>query len=128
MNQSTEQTTAQSDDTMFNIQRGCLTMWANDQGPHSTLSSPIDDASTPSECDYAKHVAAQNNMEVEVSHTSPPLDIPLYDFSLPFSQPLCVSNEEVLNPMSNSDTNMSMEPSPPTVIPYSANILADPSL
>ena len=128
MNQNTEQTTARPDDTAFNIQRGHLTMRANDQGPRSTFSSPMDDSSTPPECDYAEHVAAQNNIEVEVSHISPPSDTPSYDFSLPPSQLPHVSNEETLHHASNSDTNTLMELSPPMVIPYSANILADPSL
>jgi len=83
------------------------------------------DDSPPLECDYAECVAAQN-MEVEVSHTSPlPSNISLYDFSLP---PPRVSNEEALDPASNGDTNTSTEPSPPTVTPYSANVPADPSL
>ena len=101
--------------------------------------SPMDDSSTPSEGDYAERVAAQNNMEVEVSHTSPPSNIPSYDFSLPPSQPPRAFNEEALNPprafheealnpASIDETNTSTEPSPPTVIPYSANVPADPSL
>jgi len=98
------------------------------QSPHSTSSSPMDNVFILSEYDYAEHVAAQNNMEVEVSHTSPPLDTPSYNFSLSPFQPPHVSNKEALNPVSNSNINRSMEPSSPTVIPYSTNILADPSL
>jgi len=128
MNQNTEQMTAQPDDTIFNIQHGCLTMQAINQSPHSTSSSSMDNVFTLSEYDYAEHVAAQNNMEVEVSHTSPPLDTPSYNFSLSPFQPPHVSNKKALNPASNSDINRSMEPSSPTVIPYSTNILADPSL
>jgi len=48
--------------------------------------SPMDDSSTPSEGDYAERVAAQNNMEVEVSHTSPPLEHTIVRLlSAPFS-------------------------------------------
>jgi len=60
--------TAQLDNTMFNIQCGHLTTRANDQGPCSTSSSPIDDSSMPFECDYTEYVAAQNNIEMEVSY------------------------------------------------------------
>ena len=60
--------TAQLDDTMFNIQCGHLTTRANNQGPCSTSFSPMDDSSTLFECDYTEHVAAQNNIEMEVSH------------------------------------------------------------
>jgi len=78
--------TAQLDDTMLNIQHNHLTMQTNNKSPCTTFFSPIDNASMPSECDYAKCVATQNNMEVEVSYTSPSLDILLYNFSLPPSQ------------------------------------------
>lgn len=71
MNHNAEQTTARPDDTAFNIQRGRPTTRAADSSTRSTSSSPMDDESTPSECDYAERVAAQNNMEVEVSLTSP---------------------------------------------------------
>jgi len=52
----------------------------------------------------------------------------MYDFSLPLSQAPHVSNEEALNPTPNGYTNMPTELSPPMVIPYNANVLADPSL
>jgi len=67
MNLNTEQMTAQPDNTAFNIQQDHPTTWAVNSSPHSTSSSPIDDKCNPSEYDYAKHVAAQNNMEVKVS-------------------------------------------------------------
>ena len=128
MNPNIDNTKARPDDTALNIRRGRLSSCASTESSPSSSPSLIDD-SPPSECDCAERVAAQNNMEVEVSHTSPlPSNIPSYDFSLPPSQPPRVSNEEVLNPASNGDTNTSTEPSPPTVIPYSANVPADPSL
>jgi len=120
--------TARLDDTAFNIQWGYPTTWAADSSPHSISSSPMDNKSTPSECNYAKYVVTLNNMEVEVSLTSPLLNILSYDFLLSPSQSPYASNEEALNPMPNSDTNTSTEPSPPTVISYSANVLVDPSL
>jgi len=139
MNPNIEQTIARPDDTALNIPRGRSNDRANSKVPRSMSPSPMDDSSTPSEGDYAERVAAQNNMEVEVSHTSPPSNIPSYDFSLPPSQPPRAFNEEALNPprafheealnpASIDETNTSTEPSPPTVIPYSANVPADPSL
>jgi len=119
---------AQLDDTAINIKRGCSLMKTSDKGSCSISSSPMDDTSMFSEANYAEHVAAQNNMEVEAFHTSLLSDILLYDFTLPLSQPPCVSHEEALNPISISETNTLTEPSPPTVILYSTNVLADPSL
>ena len=88
----------------------------------------MDDSSMSSKVNYAEHVAAQNNMKVEVSYTFFPLDSLLYNFTLSPSQSPCISHEKALNPVSISETNTSMEPSPPMVIPYSANVPADPSL
>jgi len=121
MNHNTEQMTAWPDDTAFNIQWGCPTTQAADSSPCSTSSSPMDDKSNPSECDYAKCVAAQNNMEVEVSLTLPPSNTLTYNFLLPSSQTLCVSNEEALNLTPNGYTNTSTEPSPSMVILYSTD-------
>ena len=124
MNPNIDNTKARPDDTALNIRRGRLSSRASTESSPSSSPSLMDD-SPPLECDYAECVAAQN-MEVEVSHTSPlPSNISLYDFSLP---PPRVSNEEALDPASNGDTNTSTEPSPPTVTPYSANVPADPSL
>jgi len=120
--------TARLDNTAFNIQQGHPTTWAADSSSHSIFSSPIDNESTPSECDYAECVVALNNIEVEVSLTSPSSNIPSYNFLLSPSQSSRTSNEETLNSMPNGDTNTSMEPFPPTVIPYSTNVPADPSL
>jgi len=72
MNPNIEQTIARPDDTALNIPRGRSNDRANSKVPRSMSPSPMDDSSTPSEGDYAERVAAQNNMEVEVSHTSPP--------------------------------------------------------
>ena len=52
-----------------------------------------------------------------------------YDFAMPPSQTPCAPHEDVLNKPSPADNfNTSPEPSPPMVIPYSANVPADPSL
>jgi len=113
MNHNTEQMTARLDNTIFNIQWDYPTTWAVNKSLCSIFFSLINDEFAPSECNYAEHVVTQNNIEVEVSLTSPSLDIPMYDFLLSSFQPLCVSNEEVLNPMLYGDTNTSIELSPP---------------
>ena len=69
MNHNTEQITAWLDDTTFNIQWDHPTMQAVDKSLCSTSFSPINDKSTPSEYNYAKCVATQSNMKVEVSLT-----------------------------------------------------------
>ena len=128
MNQSFEPTTAHLDNTTINIKQGHLSIRTNDKGSCSTSSSPMDDAFMSSEDNYAERVAAQNNMDMEVSHPSLPSDVPSYDFTLPPSQPPCISHEETPNPTSIGEICMSMEPFPPMVIPYSANVPADSSL
>jgi len=88
----------------------------------------MDDDSMLSEEDYAAHIASQNNMDEDVIHSSPPSNIPSFDFVLPPSQTLYVSNKENPGLTPTIDTITSTEPSPPTVISYSANIPADPTL
>ena len=129
MNQNSTQTTARPEDTAFNIQRGRPPMRTENQGPRSTSPSPMDNVSTSSTGDYAERVAALNNMEVDASQT--PLlssDVTSYNFMLPPSQPPRAPHEEALNSTHASEACSSTEPSPPTVIPYSANVPADPSL
>ena len=96
--------TAQLDDTMFNIQRDHLTTRANDQGPCSTSSSPMDNLFMLFECDYTEHVAAQNNMEMEVSHILRHLTMCL----------IVIQTRQQNHPL--------------PVISYSTNVLANPSL
>jgi len=60
--------------------------------------------------------------------TPPPPNVPSFDFVLPPSQTPRVSNEENPGRTPTTDTITSTEPSPPTVIPYSANVPADPTL
>ena len=68
-------------------------------------------------------------MDIEVTNPSPPSadDIMSFNFSLPPSNPHA-SLEEALNLAPIGETNISMEFSSPLVIPYSANVPADPSL
>jgi len=89
----------------------------------------MDDSSPPSEVNYAEHVAANYNMDIEITDSFLPSgeNITCFPFSLPASNPH-VSLEEAPNHATSSNIDISMEPSPPEVIPYSTNVLADPSL
>jgi len=122
-------TSARPEDDAYNIQRGRLTSHTSTNGPHSNSPSPIDDSSPPSEVDYAEHVAANCNMDIEITDPSLPSaeNTTCFPFSLPASNPR-VSLEEAPNSATSSNIDISTEPSPPKVIPYSANVPADPSL
>jgi len=65
-----------------------------------------------------------------VADNAPPFAGPQkYDFTMLPSQMPHAPHEDALNKPSPTDNfNTSPEPSLPTVIPYSANVLADPSL
>jgi len=88
------------------------------------------DDSPPSEVDYAKRVASENNIEKSTldSLALSSNSTQSFNFTLSPSQPSRGANEAISNPASNGHTSVSLEPSPPIVIPYSANALADPSL
>jgi len=87
------------------------------------------DDSPPLDCDYAEQVAAQNNMDIETDNAPPSASPQKYDFAMPLSQTPRAPHKDVLNePFPADNFNTSLEPSPPTVIPYSANVLADPNL
>jgi len=87
------------------------------------------DDSPPSDCDYTERVAAQNNMDTEADNAPSPDGPQKYDFAMPPSQAPCAPHEDTLNDPSPADNLItSQEPSPPTVIPYSANVPADPNL
>ena len=122
-------TSARPEDDTYNIQCGCLTSRNSTKNPRSTSPSPMDDSSPPLEVDYAEHVAANCNMDIEIMDPSLPLvkNATRFSFSLPASNP-CVPLEEVPNSINISNIDISTEPSPPKVIPYSANVPADPSL
>jgi len=88
------------------------------------------DESPPSEVDYAVRVASENNIEMSASEslTSSSNNAQSFNFTLPPSQLPRAANEAISNPASNGHTSVSTELPPPTVIPYSANVPADPSL
>jgi len=89
----------------------------------------MDDSSPPSEVDYAECVAANCNMDIEITDPSLPSaeNVTSFSFSLPASNPR-VPLEEAPNSAVTGNIDISTEPSPPEVIPYSANVPADPSL
>jgi len=87
------------------------------------------DNSLPSDCDYAERVAAQNNMDIVADNAPLSAGPQKYDFAMLPLQTPHAPHEDALNEPSPADNfNMSLEPSLPTVIPYSANVLADPNL
>jgi len=77
---------------------------------------------------YAGRVAAQNNMDIETNISFLSLVTLSYDFTLLLSLTPYAPYKEASNSAAISDTNMSSKPSSLIVIPYSANIPADPNL
>jgi len=122
-------TSARPEDDAYNIQRGCPTSRTSTNGLRSTFPSPMDNSSPPSEVDYAERVAANCNMDIEIMDPSLPLaeNTTNFSFSLPASDSR-VPPEAVPNPAVTGYSDLSTEPSPPEVIPYNANVPADPSL
>ena len=127
MNQNNKQMTTQPDDTAINIKCGCPPTRPENNTPYDT-SLLLDDVSMISEEDYTAQVAFQNNMDSTASHFSLSLSLMSYNFVFPLFNPPYVSNKESLNSSPNYDTVTPIEPSLPMVIPYSANVPADPSL
>ena len=122
-------TSARPEDDAYNIQHGRSTSRTSTNGPHSNSPSPMDNSSPPLEVDYAERVAANCNMDIEITDPSLPSaeNATCFSFSLPASNP-CVPLEEVPNSATTSNIDISTEPSLPEVIPYSTNVPADPSL
>jgi len=77
------------------------------------------------EYNYAKQVTAQNNMNIEVNNTPSNFGSLIYDFAMSSLQTLYVPHERASNSSPTDNINMSLEPSPPMVIPYSTNVPAD---
>ena len=126
---NTNSTNERPEDDAYNIQRGRSLSRISADGPRSNSPSPMDD-SPPSEIDYAEIVASENNIEMSAIGplTSSNNLAQSFNFALPPSQPPRAANEATSDPASNGHSSASNEPSPPTVIPYSANVPADPSL
>ena len=128
MNPNVDSTKARPDDTALSIQRGRPPSCMSTESSHSSSPSLMDD-SLPSDCDYAEQVAVQNNMDIEADN-APPAAGPLrYKFAMLPLQTPCAPHEDVPNdPTLSNNFNTSLEPSPPMVILYSANVPADPNL
>ena len=116
-------TSARPEDDAYNIQRRCPASRNSTNGLRSTSPSPMDDSSPPSEVDYAERVAANCNMNIEITDPSLPSDenATNFSFSLPASDPR-VPLEAAPNPAITGYSDLSTEPSPPEVIPYNANV------
>ena len=128
MNPNVECTKMRPDDTALSIQRGRPPSYASTESSRSSSPSLMDD-SPPSDCDYAERVAAQNNMDIEADNAPSDAGPQRYDFAMPPSQTPCAPHEDAPNDLPPTDKcNMSPDPSPPTVIPYSTNVPADPNL
>ena len=128
MNPNVESTKARPDDTALSIQRGRPPSRASTESSRSSSPSLMDD-SPPSDCDYAEPVAAQNNMDIVADNAPSTAGSQRYDFTMPPSQTPRAPHEGTPNdPPPTDNFNTSPEPSPPTVIPYSANVPADPNL
>ena len=122
MSINTEHTKARSNNNVPNIQYSHLT------SESSHCAFPMNNSFPSSECDYAGRVATQNNMDIETNISFLSLVTLSYNFTLLFSLTPYAPYEEASNSAAIGDTNMSSKPSPPIVIPYSANIPADPNL
>jgi len=87
------------------------------------------DDSPPLDYDYAERVVAQNNMDIVADNAPPSTGPQKYNFAMLPSQTPRAPHKDVLNePFPADNFNTFPEPSPPMVIPYSANVPADPSL
>ena len=121
-------------DTAINIQRGRSSSRPSVGGPRSPSMSPMS-ASSESEMDYAERVALNNNMDVvENDNSTSTANITGTDMpSDPSVSSHVASNLTHDNNKANTLTQHeayipSAQLTPPTVIPYSSNIPADPSL
>jgi len=84
--------------------------------------------SPPLEYNYTERVVAQNNIDIEADNTISTSGPLMYDFAMPSLQTSCAPHKEVSNFTSTNNINSLPEPSPPMVISYSTNVLANPNL
>ena len=66
-------------------------------------------------------------MDIEADNTLFTFGPQVFDFAMPFLQTPYAPLKEASNSALTDNINMSLEPSLPMIIPYSANVLADPS-
>jgi len=107
-------TSTRPEDNAYNIQRGYLTSSNSAKNPCNTSLSPMDDSFPPSKVDYVEHVAANCNINIEITDLSlPPVEnATRFSFSLPASNPR-VPLEEAPNSINISDIDISAESSLP---------------
>jgi len=98
-------TSARPEDDAYNIQCGHLTSRTSTNGPRSNSPSPMDNSSPPSEVDYAERVAANCNMDIEITDPSLPSgeNVACFPFSL----------EKVPNSATSSNIDISTDPLSP---------------
>ena len=95
MSPNFENTVARPDDTALSIQRGRPPSCASTESSRSSSPSLMDD-SPPSDCDYAKRVAVQNNMDIEADDALPSAGPQKYDFAMLLSQAPYAPHEDAL--------------------------------
>ena len=94
------------------------------ESSHSLSPSLMDDF-PPLDCDYAERVAAQNNIDIVADNAPSTTGSQRYSFAmLPLQTPCAPYKGAPNNPSPTDNTNTSLEPSLPMVIPYSTNIPA----
>jgi len=128
MNPNVKNTKARPDNTALSIQCGRPPSHMSTESSHSSFPSLIDDL-LPLDCNYTERVTVQNNMDI-VADSAPSTASPQrYNFTMLPSQTLCAPHEGVpIDPSLMGIINISPEPSLPMVIPYNANVPADPNL
>ena len=118
-------------DTAVNVQQGRPISCASVGGLCSISLSPMD-FSPSSKIDYIKCIQLQNNMDIKEDNK---LIFPVQsgpvrtaDFAFLVPQSTCSNNMEALNITQAIQYKNSIKPSFLAIIPYSANVLADPNL
>ena len=124
MNPNVESTKARPDNTALSIQWGRPLSHMSTESSHSLSPSLMDDF-PPLDCDYAERVAAQNNIDIVADNAPSTTGSQRYSFAmLPLQTPCAPYKGAPNNPSPTDNTNTSLEPSLPMVIPYSTNIPA----
>ena len=77
---------------------------------------------------YAEQVTTQNNIDIEADNTPSTFSPLTYDFAMSSLQTLYAPHKRASNSSPTDNINMLLEPFLPTVILYSANVLANPNL
>jgi len=102
MSPNFKNTKARPDNTTLSIQKGRPLSQASTESSHSSSPSLMDD-SPPSDYDYAKRVAAQNNMDIMADNAPPSNDPQKYNFAMLPSQMPHAPHKDVPNEPSPAD-------------------------